>query len=158
MGGIVEKSEILAFCKQVVEKSKFAYLTTINELGEPETRAMLNLYNREMYPALQSVLPFSPFEIYFTTNTSSEKMQQIENNVKSCVYFIIESEWNGIMFNGEIEIVTDAVTKKKIWQDEWVRYYPGTGGYQNTDYSVLKFTGKYLKGWNDREKFRSELI
>ncbi len=153
----MEKSEILAFCKQVVEKSKFAYLTTINELGEPETRAMLNLYNREMYPALHAVLPFPPFEMYFTTNTSSEKMQHIEKNAKSCAYFIIESDWHGIMLNGEIEIVTDIAVKKKIWQDEWVRYYPGQAGYQNPDYSVLKLAAKYMKGWNGREKFKKEL-
>jgi general stress protein 26 len=58
------------------------------------------------------------------------------------------------MLNGEIEIVTDTAVKKKIWQDEWVRYYPGQAGYQNPDYSVLKFTGKYMKGWTGKEKFK----
>ncbi|MGV8025146.1 MAG: pyridoxamine 5'-phosphate oxidase family protein [Anaerolineaceae bacterium] len=150
----MEKSEILAFCTQVVEKSKFAYLTTINGLGEPETRAMLNLYNRERYSALQNILPFPPFEIFFTTNTSSEKMIQIEKNNKSCVYFVIESAWHGIMLNGDIEIVTDENKKKEIWQDAWVMYYPGTDGFQNPDYSILKLTAKSMKGWNGLEKLR----
>jgi len=153
----MENSELLAFCINVVEKSKFAYLTTINEQGEPETRAMLNLYNREQYPSLQKVLPFPPFVIYFTTNTSSEKMKQIARDSRSCSYFIIESEWEGVMLNGDIEIVADGGIKKEIWQDEWVMYYPGTAGYQNPDYSILKLTAKYMKGWNGREKLRLDI-
>ncbi len=153
----MENSELLAFCINVVEKSKFAYLTTINEQEEPETRAMLNLYNRKQYPSLQKVLPFPPFVIYFTTNTSSEKMKQIARDSRSCVYFIIESKWEGVMLNGDIEIVTDGGIKKAIWQDEWVRYYPGIAGYQNADYSILKLTAKYMKGWNGREKLRFDI-
>lgn len=151
----MEKSEeLLAFCTNVVERSKFAYLTTLKEDGVPETRAMLNLYNREQYPALKNILPFPPYEIYFTTNTSSEKIEQIEHNSKSCAYFIIESEWEGIMLNGEIEIVMDMGIKEAIWQDEWVKYYPGNNRYQNVDYSILKLTAKYIKGWAGQEKFK----
>lgn len=153
----MEQVEIFSFCKRVVEGSKFAYLTTLNLQGEPETRAMLNLYNREMYPALRSVLSFPPYEIYFTTNTSSEKVLQIEKNDKSCVYFVLENDWHGIMLNGEIELVCSEEVKKKLWQDEWVRYYPGETGYQNEDYSVLKLTARFLKGWNGREKFKVDL-
>ena len=150
----MEKSELFAFCKDVVERSKFAYLTTLKEDGVPETRAMLNLYNREQYPALKNILPFPPYEIYFTTNTSSEKMEQIEHNSKSCVYFVVESDWLGVMMNGEIKIVTDMGIKKAIWQDEWVKYCPGNNGYQNADYSILKLTAKYIKGWAGHEKFK----
>lgn len=150
----MDRSVLNPFCREIVERSKFAYLTTINEQGEPETRAMLNLYNREQYPSLQNGLPFPPYEIYMTTNTSSEKMEHIIHNSKSCVYFIIESDWQGVMLNGKIEIVTDPEKKKMIWQDDWIRYYPGDKGYRNSDYSILKLVARYIKGWNGREKFK----
>jgi len=153
----MERSDLDTFCSTVIQRSKFAYLTTISEQGEPETRAMLNLYNREQYPSLQNILPFPPYEIYMTTNTSSEKMEHISHNSKSCVYFIIESDWQGIMLNGEIKIVTDPEKKKMIWQDDWVRYYPGDQRYQNSDYSILKLVARYIKGWNGREKFKFEI-
>ena len=150
--------EIIAFCTDVVTRSKFAYLTTVNEDNEPETRAMLNLYNREQYSKLEKILPFPPYEIYFTTNTSSEKMREIENNTKSCVYFVVESDWHGIMLNGEIEIVKDQDIKKKLWQDEWEMYYTSkTKDYTDPDYSILKLTAKYIKGWTGREKIRFEI-
>ena len=154
IGGSMEPLELSAFCKKLIERSNFAYLTTLDQNGEPETRAMLNLYNREQHPSLKNTLSFPPYDFYFTTNTSSEKMKQIEKNDKSCVYYVIESEWLGVMFAGRIEIVSDSVIKKSIWQDEWVRYYPGENGYQNEDYSVLKLTARYLKGWNRKEKFK----
>ena len=151
-------AEIVAFCIDVVTRSKFAYLTTVNRDNEPETRAMLNLYNRVQYPTLEKLLPFPPYEIYFTTNTSSEKMKEIESNTKSCVYFVIESDWHGIMLNGDIEIVKDQDIKKKLWQDEWVMYYSSkTSDYNDPDYSILKLTTKYIKGWTGREKIRFEI-
>ena len=78
----------------------------------------------------------------------------MKGNDKSSIYFVIESEWLGLMFTGRIEIVTDLEIKKSIWLDEWVRYYPGESGYLNEDYSILRFTAEYLKGWNGKEKFR----
>ena len=150
--------EIIAFCTDVVTRSKFAYLTTVNKDNEPETRAMLNLYNREQYPTLEKLLLFPPYEIYFTTNTSSEKMKGIESNTKSCVYFVIESDWHGIMLNGDIDVVKDQDIKKKLWQDEWVMYYTSkTKDYTDPDYSILKLTANYIKGWTGREKIRFEI-
>jgi len=111
---------------------------------------MLNLYNREQYPKLKSVLNLDNHQIYFTTNTSSNKINQIINNPKSCVYFIIEDEWKGVMFNGKIEIETDIERKKEIWQDEWVAY--GTKDYLDPDYSILKLSAEYIKGWTGNQK------
>ena len=149
----MENSELSSYCEKLIERSNFIYLTTLKENGEPETRAMMNLYNREQFPSLKNILLFPPYEFYFSTNTSSEKIEQIKGNDKSSIYFIIESKWLGLMFTGRTEIVTDQKIKKSIWHDEWVRYYPGENGYLNEDYSILKFTADYLKGWNGKEKF-----
>lgn len=150
--------EILAFCADVVTKSTFAYLTTINANSEPETRAMLNLYNREQYPSLEKLLPFPSFDLYFTTNTSSEKMKHIENNMKGCVYYVVERDWHGIMLNGDIEIIHDIDWKKGLWQKEWVRYYNSeTKDYRDPDYSILKLRVRYMKGWTGQGKIRFDV-
>jgi len=91
------------------------------------------------------------------TNTWSEKMEHIRHNAKSCTYFIIECDWQGLMLNGKVEIVTDSKKKKAIWQGDWVRYYPGNKGYLNTNDAILKLITRYIKGWNGREKFKFEI-
>ncbi len=150
----MESKELPSFCKKLIERSNFIYLTTLKQNGEPEIRAMMNLYNRVQFPSLENVLAFPPYAFYFSTNTSSEKVEQVKGNDRSSIYFVLESEWLGLMFTGRIEIVTDLEIKKSIWLDEWVRYYPGESEYLNEDYSILRFTAEYLKGWNGKEKFR----
>ena len=88
----MESKEIPSFCKNLIERSNFIYLTTLKGKGEPEIRAMMNLYNREQFPALKSILLFPPYEFYFSTNTSSEKIEQVKGKNKSSIYFVIESE------------------------------------------------------------------
>ena len=35
--------------------------------------------------------------------------------------------------------------KKKIWVDDWIKYY--REGYTDTDFTILKLKPKYIKGW-----------
>ena len=49
----MENSELSSYCEKLIERSNFIYLTTLKENGEPETRAMMNLYNREQFPSLK---------------------------------------------------------------------------------------------------------
>ncbi|MDR1673584.1 MAG: pyridoxamine 5'-phosphate oxidase family protein [Bacteroidales bacterium] len=130
-------------CLEVMEHAFFVELTTINRNGFPSTRAMLNLRNRQQYPHLVELYNAenNPLAVYLTTNTSSEKISEIAENGKSCLYYCRPEAFHGILLQGTVEHVTDRAFKQKVWQDGWEIYYPKG----EEDYAVLRFVPDRLK-------------
>ena len=122
-----------------------AYLTTIDQNGWPNTRAMLNLRNEEKYPNLIPVFAShsQDLQIYFTTNTSSGKVAQIDQNNKASVYFCNPEEWRGLMIGGPLSIISDQEIRHALWQNEWDMYYPE--GVQDPDYAILSLKPRIAK-------------
>jgi general stress protein 26 len=141
----MKDKSLLKVFKDIIETCGFVNLATVNPDGYPETRAMLNLRNPEMFPKMQKLFT-DDFTFYFTTNTSSEKFKQISANKKASVYFVKESSFGGLLFTGTIEIVDDKKTKRSFWQDGWTMYYKG--GAEDPDYTLLKFCPKTYKYYN----------
>ena len=83
--------------------------------------------------------------MYFTTNTSSKKVQRIRNNHNAALYFCEPEKFKGICANGTIEEVTDQAIKEDLWQPGWFIYYHK--GKTDPDYTVLKFTSTKIEGW-----------
>ena len=104
----MELAEKLKEILGVIESTEIVYLSTIDENGYPSTRAMLNLRNKKQYPHLIPMYgkESNEFTIYLTTNTSSAKIKEIENNSKAAVYFCNPESFMGTMLQGKIEIVT----------------------------------------------------
>lgn len=126
--------------KEVVEKliddAASILITTIDEEGFPQTRAMLAIRKREGLNHL-----------YFTTNTSSQKVKQLLNNPKSCVYIYNAGNFIGAMLIGTTEVLQDEISRKLIWRTGDEIYYPK--GVCDPDYCVLKFTPKKLRFYSD---------
>ncbi|MCL2390826.1 MAG: pyridoxamine 5'-phosphate oxidase family protein [Endomicrobia bacterium] len=141
----MKDKSLLKIFKEIIKTSNFVNLATVNPDGYPETRAMLNLRNPEMFLKLQKLFT-DDFTFYFTTNTSSQKMQQISLNDNASVYFVKENSFGGLLFTGKIEIVKDIKTKRSFWQDGWTMYYKG--GADDPDYAILKFSAKEYKYYN----------
>lgn len=143
----------------LMSEAKAAVLTTIDKQGWPSTRAMLNLRNVETYPNLVPVFDShrNDLLVYFTTNTSSGKVSQIESNEKASVYYCDPLTWRGLMLGGVISVVSDPAIKEKIWQKDWTMYYPG--GVHDPDYSILCLVPRVVKyyeyldsvSWNPAE-------
>lgn len=56
------------------------------------------------------------------------------------------------MLRGNMEVLTDAESKEKLWCDGDTEYYPG--GVTDPDYCVLKFTaisGRYYSNYKSEE-------
>lgn len=122
----------------IIDKQKTAYISSIDEDGFPNTRAMLAPRKREGIKV-----------IYFTTNTSSAKIKQYQNNPKGSLYFCDQRFFRGVMLLGTMEILEDHASKEMIWRDGDTMYYPL--GVDDPDYCVLKFTvtkGKYYSNFN----------
>lgn len=117
----------------LADKQTTAYLSSIDQDGFPNTRAMLAPRKRE-----------GIHTFYFTTNTSSLKISQYRENDKACIYFCDRRFFRGVMLIGTAEVLEDQESKEMIWREGDTMYYPK--GVADPDYCVLKFTavkGRY---------------
>ena len=123
-----------------------AYLTAIDADGQPRTRAMLNLRNREQFASQAHVYANhqQDFMVYIATNTSSRKRREIEANPRVCVYYC------------RLEIVDDLEIKEVLWADGWEQYFP-TGKPDDPDYTLLRLFPKVVNGWYQGGKFEFSL-
>lgn len=121
----------------IIDKQKTAFISSVDEDGFPNMKAMLAPRKREGIK-----------EIYFTTNTSSMRVEQYRKDPKACVYFCDNRFFRGVMLKGTMEVIEDQETKEMIWLPGDTMYYPL--GVTDPDYCVLKFTassGRYYSNF-----------
>jgi len=137
----MNKEQIYEF----ISKQKTAFIASVNEQGYPVMRAMLK-------PRL-----IDGNEMYFSTNTSSNKVKQFTANNKACIYFYKRGKikYQGVSIIGEMEICTDQPTKDKIWRFGDRLFYKQ--GVTDPDYCVLKFKGKTAEYYCDFKIAQIEL-
>ena len=122
----MNKEEAFERGLELVNRSEIAMLSTIGEKGHPEIRGMIKVEAEGLK------------KIWFSTNTSSEKVKQLSKNSKTCVYFVDFEKWMGLMLVGTCQILQDPEAKKRIWHEGDEKYYPL--GVTDPDYSVLLFS------------------
>lgn len=125
----------------LIDKQKTAYISSIDSNGFPNTKAMLASRKREGIK-----------NFYFTTNTSSMRVEQYQKNSNACIYFCDRRFFRGVMLKGHMEVLTDSFHKEMIWQDSDTMYYPQ--GVTDPDYCVLKFTaicGRYYSNFKSED-------
>ena len=141
---------------ELMETAPGIYLATINDDGYPYIRCLFNLRNKEQFPQLAEFFrKQEDFLTFFSTNTSSKKLEQIRTNPAVSVYYCRPEEFFGLMFSGEIEIIEDFSIKKALWIDGWERYYPT--GVEDPDYTVLRLRPVLARGWFQSGKFEFSL-
>ena len=126
---------------KLIDKAATAFISSIDEQGFPTIKAMLAPRKREELKTF-----------YFTTNTSSQRVKQYLNNNKACIYFCDEQSFQGVMFQGTIEVLQDLESKKIIWREGDTMYY--SQGVTDPDYCVLKFTaqnGRYYSDFTSKD-------
>ena len=126
----------------MIDKQKICFISSIDEDGFPNTKAMLQPRKRNGIK-----------EIYFSTNTSSLKVKSFRNNPKACIYFCDKRFFRGVMLKGTIEVLEDQATKDMIWEKGDTMYYKK--GVTDPDYCVLKFTSVSARYYSS---FKSENI
>jgi len=140
-------TERQAECLKVMESLPFVDLTTIDRMGFPSTRAMLNLRNTQRYPHMVALheVEENPLAVYLTTNASSEKVNEIQQDPRACLYYCEYGAFLGILLQGMVEIVTDKTIRQKAWQKGWEVYYPKG----DADYVLLRFVPNKLKVYSN---------
>ncbi len=126
----------------MIDKNKSTvYVSYIDLDSNPVCKAMLT-------PRKMDGLKY----IYFSTNTSSNKVKSYLRNNKGSVYFVDKRFYRGVSLIGTVEVLTDHETKAMIWRDGDTLYYPG--GIDDPDYCVLKFTishGRYYSSLKNED-------
>ena len=121
--------------EKFIDKQKVSFICSIDNEGHPNVKAMLK-------PRKRNGLT----EFYFSTNTSSMRVKQYQNNPNASIYFYRKGliKYVGIMLKGKMEVLTDQETKNMIWKKGDTMFYKK--GVTDPDYCVLKFTatsGRY---------------
>lgn len=92
--------------EKLIKKQKVSFICSVDSENYPIVRAMLRPRKRVGLK-----------EFYFSTNTSSAKVQQYLNNPHASIYFYHKGliRYVGIMLKGKMEVLTDQETKNMIW-------------------------------------------
>ena len=125
----------------LIDKQGVSFIGSIDADGFPNMKAMLPPRKRE---GIRS--------FWFTTDTSSMRVAQYQENPNACIYFMDKRFFRGVMLKGTMEVLEDTATKEMIWRDGDTMYYPG--GVTDPDYCVLKFTaqrGRYYSNFKSED-------
>ncbi len=120
----------------LIDKQSVAFISSIDEDGFPNMKAMLPPRKREGIK-----------EFYFTTNTSSMRVRQYRKDSKASIYFCDKRFYRGIMLIGHMEVLENPEAKEMIWQEGDTMYYPL--GVTDPDYCVLHFTARTGRYYSD---------
>ena len=120
-----------------IDAQKTAFIGSVDADGFPNIKAMLAPRERD------------GAALYFTTNTSSMRVQQYLENEKACVYFYHRGRfrYTGVMLKGTMSVLTDQPTKDRIWRTGDTMFYKK--GVTDPDYCVLRFTAQSGRYYQD---------
>lgn len=121
-----------------IRKQKVSFICSVDINGCPNVKAMLK-------PRKMNGLK----EFYFSTNTSSLRVKQFQNNPNASIYFYRKGliKYTGVMLVGKMEVLTDQETKDAIWRKGDAMFYKK--GVTDSDYCVLKFTAETVRYYCD---------
>jgi general stress protein 26 len=126
---MMEKQQAMDEALALANAAQIAMLGTNGDDGYPNIKAMIKMENEGLKT------------IWFSTNTSSRRISQLERDSRASVYFVDFEQWMGLMLVGEVAILQDTASKERLWREGYERYYPL--GVTDPDYSVLRFTSRW---------------
>ena len=122
---------------KLIDKASTSFIAYVDEEGNPITKAMLKPRERNGIKT-----------IWFSTNTSSNKVKCFLKNNKASVYFINKRFFRGVSLIGTMEVLETPEAKERIWRIGDKMYYKE--GVTDPDYCVLRFTaikGRYYSNF-----------
>lgn len=114
----------------LIQEQGICFLGSVTEADYPMIRAMLKPVTIEGN------------SFYLHTNTSSNKVQQLIKNEKSCLYVCNPTTFEGVTLVGKMEVLIEDEKTRPFWKEEYQIYYANGEGM--SDFTVLKF--KAIKG------------
>ncbi len=126
---------------KMIDKASVSFLSYVDGDGFPITKAMLRPRERNGIK-----------EIWFSTNTSSNKVRFFKENNKASVYFVDRRFFRGVSLVGTVEVLETPEATERLWQFGDKMYYKK--GVTDPDYCVIKFTavkGRYYSNFKSED-------
>lgn len=114
---------------KMIDRAKISFLSYLDADGFPVTRAMLKPRERQGIKT-----------IWFSTNTSSNKVKAFRQNSRASVYLVDRRFFRGASLVGTMEVLETPEAKERLWQMGDTLYYKK--GVTDPDYCVLRFTAE----------------
>jgi len=149
----MNEQNIRNVCRMLMQDTDLVYVSTIDEKGYPQIRAMNNLRNLKRFGRLAVFFnqQKNDFIVYLITKKTSAKIDQISKSAKVCLYYCSFPEAHGLAITGEMEVVEDEEIRKTLWQEEWVKNFEG--GLSGPNYTVLMVKPALARGFYKTEKY-----
>ena len=125
----MQQEDTIREALSLTNRSNIAMLGTNGDDGYPNIKAMFKMENEDLKI------------IWFSTNTSSKRVAQLNRDSKACVYFVDFDQVKGLMLVGNVEVLQDIESKQWLWREGFERYYPL--GVTDPDYTVLRFMARW---------------
>ena len=100
--------------EKFINKQTVSFICSVDEEGYPNVKAMLK-------PRIRNGIK----EFYFSTNTSSMRVRQYQENPNASIYFYHKGlvKYVGVMLKGKMEVLTDQEIKNKLWRKGDTMFY-----------------------------------
>ncbi len=109
----------------LLEKTPFVTFGTSGQDGWPDVRVLL-------VAAKDGV-----DTVWFATGIDSAKIGELKATPKAVIYGYDAEQMAEFRLFGTVSLLTDAAARRKIWQDDFIRHFPG--GIDSPDMIVLRF-------------------
>ena len=86
-------------------------------------------------------------EVWVVTAADSEKVADFRLNPKAGLSYSFYGD--SVALRGTVEIITDDETRKRMWQEYFINYFPG--GPAGPNYVLIRFIGNEATIWINRE-------
>jgi general stress protein 26 len=135
--GELTKKEVAERASKILEAAKCVYMATNGENGHPNLRAVVTTKAEGIKT------------LWFVTDDESSKVQELLRDDKAVIYAPAARGAGEVRLWGNVEILEDMASKKKIWSAECDAHFPA--GIESPNARVLRFkvsNGVYVdKNW-----------
>ncbi|MDR0393265.1 MAG: pyridoxamine 5'-phosphate oxidase family protein [Puniceicoccales bacterium] len=112
---------------EIIRNCEVAFLATINLDNFPETRALINVLNREINDVL---------EIYFVSDANAPKFVQLKKNSSASLYYYLTESMKNMILFGKLELVADKSLKDKLWRNDFLPHFKN--GKNDESYGLFR--------------------
>lgn len=92
---------------------------------------------KAMYPAYKDGIS----HIWFNTDATSKRLQQIKENPVATVYCYEKGKIEGLMLVGKAYVETEHIWRERLWKEDFKEGY--VGGIEDSDYQVMRFDAEW---------------
>jgi len=121
---ILAPAEAQSLALQILAKNPIVSFATFDD-AYPDVRVLLVAANDGVD------------SIWFAASTESDKIAQLRKNPKAALYGYDAESMAEFRLFGNVELLSDAAARQKIWQDDFIQHFPD--GINSPTMIVLRF-------------------